>query len=404
MLGLVLTLWAFPAFPAAGGAIRGCEDIYPAMALGPFPADAATTSPLFYAPEDSASASFKVRWTGFACGQTASVSAEYGDEPGSAAENSDYVIADGQRTPSVCETGCPKEATIGVPLVNDLVIEGPVETFSIVLSNPMGGSLDPPSTAPFVVVDDDGVGDRVALDELEAQVSESYDTLAVAVWRGGPAEGSVQVPYTVAAGPGSPASADDYYVTSANPLVFTAGDRVELVTLSVTNDSLREGDETVELSLSTPTGAEVAGPGRKVLTIADNEETIPPTSRLHHPRNHWSYPSDDYRIREIHVFTADAGGSDVVRAELALRSNLRGGRCAWFTGKRFRPGPCERQRWLRMEKLETDFYYLRMRELPPSAGSSTESYTAFSRALDGAGNLEHDFVKGRNRNTFDVKA
>lgn len=404
LLALLPALATLPAAPAAGTSDRGCEDIYPAMALGPFPADAATTTPLFYASEESANGSFAVHWTGLACGRKdVSVTAEYSDRPGSATENGDYLVPEEQRTPPVCESGCPTDATITFPLVNDLVIEPPVEALSIELSNPVGGSLDPPSTSPFVLVDDDGVTDRVGLDELQYGLSETYPTLSVAVWRGGPAAAAVEVPYSLDPGPAASATPGaDYQVTSPNPLVFAPGDRVELVTLSIINDDAREGDETAQLSLGTPTGAELASPTTKVLTIADNEESIAPTSRLHHPRNGWTYPPDDYRIREIHVFTNDEGGAEVVRAELALRSNLRGGGCAWYGGKRFRPGSCDRERWLPLQELEPDFYFIRMRELPTSARGSITSYTAFTRALDGAGNLERDFQKGRNRNTFDV--
>jgi hypothetical protein len=51
---------------------------------------------------------------------------------------------------------------------------------------------------------------------------------------------------------------------------------------------------------------------------------------------------------------------------------------------------------------EPDFFYHRFKALRPSVGK-IESYTAFSRALDGAGNLERDFERGRNNNTFEIK-
>jgi hypothetical protein len=36
-------------------------------------------------------------------------------------------------------------------------------------------------------------------------------------------------------------------------------------------------------------------------------------------------------------------------------------------------------------------------------GTRIKDYTAFSRAIDGAGNVEKDFAEKRNANTFEVK-
>lgn len=401
---LLLGLAPFADAPATAS----CGDVYPAMALGPFPDDALTTTPLFYASDDAGSGTFSVRWTGFSCGRDLRVDAEYSDTPGSATEPADYLVPQGQRTPQVCESsaispGCPSEATVSFPVTGDALVEQVTEELTIVLSNPGGGSLDLPSSAPFVLVDANGPA-RVAFDELPYSGSESYETLAVAVWRGGPTVGTTEVPYTTAPGANAPATADaDYSVTSPNPLVFGPGDRVELITLKVTNDELTEGDETVDLVLQTPNGALLDTPGTKTVTIKDNEESIPPQSRFHHPRQGLRYRPDDFRIREIHVFTSDQGGSDVVSADIALRRNNENGRCAWWTGRKFKRGPCSDERWIPLHRYEPDFFYQRFDALRPSAGTSIEDYTAYARARDGAGNVEKILQRGRNANTFEIK-
>ncbi len=397
--GVVLAL-----LPTAGVALAGSApcDIYPAMSLGPFPTEASTK--LFHGSEDAGSASFKVRWSGLACGrETLRVNAEYGDQPGSAVENADYHVPQGQRTPDVCEVGCASgpEASVSFPLLDDVAEEAVVETFTVVLSNPDGGSLDPPTSAPFLLIDDDGVGDRVALDELEYAVSEAHERLVVPVWRAGPAGGTAEVPYTV--GSGTASAEADYSLTSPNPLVFGPGDRVELVTLTLANDGRGEPEETVELALGTPVGATVATPSSKVLRILDGAASgAAPQSRIHHPRHGRTYAADDFRLREVHVFTEGPGGAQVAHAHLALRSNLRGGGCEWQTGKGFRPGSCGRPRWVDLKTYEPDFFYVRLGTLPPSTRGSIKSYTVFSRALD-AGNLERGFAKGRNQNRFEVR-
>ena len=400
LLILSTVLLAAPA--DATPASARCEDIYPAMALGPFPADAPNTTSLFYAADDAGSGSFNVRWTGLACGRPdVGVEAEYFDTPGSATEPADYVVPDGQRTPRVCETGCPTQGSVTFPITSDAGTDQAIETFTIGLRNPQGGSLDPPSTAPFVLVDAAGPA-RVGLDPLEYVGREGTDTLTIAVWRAGATLGRVEVPYTVKPGASAPAIDADYAVTSPNPLVLETGDRLELITLSVVDDELTEGSETLEVELQVPAGAALDA-ATKTVSIADNEEDLLPTSRFHHPRQGARYASDDFRVREIHVFTEDLGGSGVVRAQMALRSNLRGKRCAWLVGKRFRPGSCREHRWFHLNQYEADFFYHRFRPLRPSSGTSIQSYTAFSRAVDGAGNVERALVWGRNQNTFEIK-
>jgi hypothetical protein len=401
---LLLVSFIVMSSAGSGSALAGCEDIYPAMALGPFPADAPTTTPLFYAADDAGSGSFNVRWTGLACGRTdVGVDAEYFDTPGSAADPSDYVIPEGQRTPRVCEAGCPTQGTVTFPIPSEVATDQATETFTIGLRDPAGGSLDPPSSVPFVLVDAAGPS-RVGFDSLEYIGTESVATITVAVWRAGSAPSRVEVPYTVGPGGTSPATDADFTVTSPNPLVFEPNERLELITLSVVNDNLTEGRETLDLTLQTPTGAALDTAATKTVSIDDNEESISPSSRLHHPRNGKTYVRDAYQLREIHVFTSDQGGSGVVTAEMALSRTLRGGRCEWFRGKRFRRGNCGEPRWVSMETYEPDFFYLRMQELEPSVGGPISSYTAYSRAIDGAGNMERELVKGRNENTFEVKA
>jgi hypothetical protein len=51
-----------------------------------------------------------------------------------------------------------------------------------------------------------------------------------------------------------------------------------------------------------------------------------------------------------------------------------------------------------------DWWYYRLDPLRPTVGTKIRSYTAFSRARDGAGHVESKLVRGRNMNTFEVKA
>ena len=50
-----------------------------------------------------------------------------------------------------------------------------------------------------------------------------------------------------------------------------------------------------------------------------------------------------------------------------------------------------------------DWYVKPMRQLKPSVKTKIKNYTAYARAIDGAGNVERDFIKKRNENTFEIK-
>jgi hypothetical protein len=396
-LGVALTLLPVPLSGVPAQA--NCGDVNSAVSLGPF--HAATTPPIFHATED-AGASFNVRWTGFSCGRHIQATAEYWDVPGTATEPADYSLPPG-RTPPVCEVGCdpggnPVEETISFS-VGDSAVEPVTERLTIVLSNPLGGTIEEPSRSPFVIVDDEGPT-RVAFDELAYSRNETNDTLALPVWLAGTASGA-SVPFTVGPGPGSGATPTaDFSVKTPSPLLFAPGERMKLITLSIVNDQFKEAEETVKIDLQ---GA--VSPASKVVSIQDNEEGVAPRSKLHHPRHKWRYPYNDFRIREIHVFTNDdPGGSGVVKVELALRRRMQSGKCGWWNGKRFRGGDCSDLMWHPTKVYEAgNFYYYRVKALPSSIGTRVRNYTAFARAIDGAGNVESLLQAKRNRNTFEVK-
>jgi hypothetical protein len=185
-------------------------------------------------------------------------------------------------------------------------------------------------------------------------------------------------------------------------LTFAPGDRIEMIPIKLINDRETETAENLTITLTSVDAGTIDGEASTTFSILDNEEPGVPLSRFHHPRNKWKYKPTDYRIREIHVFTEDKGGSGVARADFALRTNLAGGGCSWWSGKQWKDRSCKKELWVKMGKYEPDFFFIRVPELESSYGA-INTYSAFSRAIDGAGNKESKFEKGRNANTFDVK-
>lgn len=393
-LALFLASAALTAVPAR--AHQACASSHFLQArLASFPA-AAVSRPLYWASEGQGSARFKIQILGALCDRS-TVTIGYEVENGSATTPGDYVAPPRQFT-FVNTTGHPREFEGSVEITNDpLPDENGVEHATIALSNASGITLSPPSEAPLAIVDDDGLLPRVSLLEGPYEESESTPTGGVPVFRAGDASGATEVTYTLTGS--SATEGADYAGPFGGTLTFAAGERMKLIPVTVIDDTEQELEEVVTVSIS---GATVEGTSTVQLTIIDNEGGFPPSSTIHHPNQGKRYPASKYLIREVHVFTSEATGSGVAAAEFALRRNMKNRSCGWWTGKKFKSGKCDAERWLKTKQYETDFFYIRLKELAPSV-RDIRNYTAYSRAIDGAENVETDFEVGRNANTFEIK-
>ena len=82
-------------------------------------------------------------------------------------------------------------------------------------------------------------------------------------------DGAVSVEYATSNGT---ATAGQDYTGTSGTLNFANGETSKTFLNSVTDDTLDEPDETVNLTLSNPTGGATLGtPSAAVLTIADND-------------------------------------------------------------------------------------------------------------------------------------
>lgn len=292
--------------------------------------------------------------------------------------------------------------TVPVDLIDDSVAEEGVEHAVVELSEPDYGRLGLPTSANLYILDNDD-SERIGFIPQQFSRNEYFDSVRIPVFRWGDLSKATTLDYTVTGGPGEPATpgpgvnGDD--IGEGGIVQFEAGEYYTWITIPVFEDEVAESSEQATITLSGPT---VTTPDSAIVTIADNEESIPPTSRFHHPKNKLAYAYKDYRIREVHVFTDDVG-SGVLRAEWALRKNMTSGKCQWWSGDGWAGGSCSARKWLRTKKYGPDFFYSRLRPLSPSVRSRIKNYTAFSKALDRAGNWERRTVVGRNANTFEVK-
>ena len=105
-------------------------------------------------------------------------------------------------------------------------------------------------------------------------VNENGGSATITVTRSGGSDGAVSVNY--ATSNGSATSSNDYTATSG-VLNFAGGEISKTFTIPITNDSAVEGRETINVTLSNPTGGATFGTQTTgVLTILDDDVPSPP--------------------------------------------------------------------------------------------------------------------------------
>jgi uncharacterized repeat protein (TIGR01451 family) len=159
--------------------------------------------------------------------------------------------------------------TITVPIINDTLVEGD-ETFFVTLLNPSGGAqLLSPSTAVVTIQDNDA---GLRFSSANYSVSESGVQATITVLRSVITNTAVSVNYSTADGS---ATAGSDYVPAAGTLSFGPGEVSKTFTVQIIDDTVIEGDETVLLRLTNPTGeASLLNPNAAVLTLLDNDGSL----------------------------------------------------------------------------------------------------------------------------------
>jgi hypothetical protein len=198
-------------------------------------------------------------------GTAAGVTVDYATgNPGTATAGADYLITRGTLTFGANET----TKTFTIRILNDSRDE-PNETLTVTLSNPSGGATIGTPASALVTITDEDVPGTVAFAAAAYTAAETAGVATVIVTRGGGGAGGVTVDYATSDGS---ATAGSDYTGRSGTLTFNAGEMSKALVISIADDGLREGNETVIVTLSNPGGGAVLGPVRAtVLTITDNE-------------------------------------------------------------------------------------------------------------------------------------
>ncbi|MEW6730990.1 MAG: Calx-beta domain-containing protein [Acidobacteriota bacterium] len=196
-------------------------------------------------------------------GSTSStVTVDYATSDGTATAGADYTATTGTLSFGSGET----TKTFNVPVLADLLAE-PNETVNLALSNPTGGAtLGTPSTAVLTIVNVAAAG-TLQFSAATYSVMENGGSATITVNRINGSDGIVSVNYATSNGTAT-AGAD--YTATSGTLTFLNGETTKTFSVPVLADFIAEPDETVNLSLSNPTGGATLGtPSTAVLTIVN---------------------------------------------------------------------------------------------------------------------------------------
>ena len=203
------------------------------------------SEPTYSVGEGGAAVTITVTRTG---GSTGAITADYATSDSSATAPADYTAILGTLT---WADGDSSARTFTVSVVDDALAEGD-ETLDLALSNPGGGAaLGTQATAVLTIVDDDASG-SLEFSSTNVSVSAYGGFADITVMRTGGSSGAVAVNYWIT---GNTATAGSDFTAVPGILTWNDGDATDkLFTITIVEDLLAETDETVDLTLTNPTG------------------------------------------------------------------------------------------------------------------------------------------------------
>ncbi len=236
-------------------------------AAAPKPGTLAFGSSAYSVTEDGTSATITVNRTG---GSDGSVSVKYATSDGTAAAGSDYTAASGTLTFANGETS----NTFTVTVADDSVYDGD-KTVNLTLSNAAGGATLGAQKTAVLTITDNETAQPGTLEFSSSTYSAAEDgtSVTITVDRTGGSDGVVSVDYATS---DETAAAGSDYTAAGGTLTFANGQTSNTFTVNIIDDSVHEGDKTVNLTLSNATGGATLGTQKTaLLTITDNEPAKP---------------------------------------------------------------------------------------------------------------------------------
>jgi hypothetical protein len=195
-----------------------------------------------------------------------SVTVSYATSNNTATAGADYTARSG----AVTLAAGVASTTVIVPITNDTAAEGN-ESFLFTLSGPTGASLGA-TRATVVTIGDNDVAGKFAFGAVNYTVNETAGTATVTVNRNEGSAGTATVAWAMTTNTATAGTDASLQAGETGVLTFGNGVTNRTFTVAIANDTLAEGNESLHLTLSSPTGGAVLGVrSRATLTIADND-------------------------------------------------------------------------------------------------------------------------------------
>jgi hypothetical protein len=262
--------------PGRDTAVLRIVDAELTLALATAPANprCQATTPAPCVRENAGGATITVELTG---ANTTPVTVTWTATPGTALAGTDYGVRGSGASPTGRLTfsrgGSPttvRTRTFRVPILQDPLLED-TETVSLGLSDPVGAPLVAGRDTATLSIEDDDRGGAIQFSAATYTVGENVGVATITVTRSGSTAGGATV--DVATSDGSATAPADYAATT-DTLTFAAGKTRTTFPVTIADDAVADGVETVNLALSSPGPNPTTTLGARttaVLRIVDNE-------------------------------------------------------------------------------------------------------------------------------------
>ena len=194
------------------------------------------------------------------------VTVNYSVTGGTASSGTDYTSVNGTLTFPAGETG---SQTVSIPIIDDDLDEDN-ETVIVTLSNPTNAGIGTESHT-YTIIDNNDDQPEISITSAGPTSGEegAVSQVTMVVNLSKPSGKTVTVDYLVS---GDVDEGDDYTV-AAGPLTFSPGEISKNITLTIVNDNIGELDETIIVTLSNPTNADMGTPASYTYTITNDDKS-----------------------------------------------------------------------------------------------------------------------------------
>lgn len=162
------------------------------------------------------------------------------------------------------------EKIITVSIIDDPFQE-PIESFGVVLSDPVGATLGSATTATVSITSNDVAG-QLAFDPVSYSPLEGSGTLLLTVKRTLGSSGPVSVSWASVNGS---ANAPGDFIASSGTLDFADGETSKTISITLVNDNVLETNESFTVVLTNPTNNATLGIATASVVILDDDANVP---------------------------------------------------------------------------------------------------------------------------------